>query len=142
MREAPNAIPALDPTPTRIFQISGEAAGANLQTLDRPGVAKRRAIPSTEPPARPPAVAAEWLTPPEVAALLRVRLEKVLGWVHDGRLLAVNVASDGSTRPRWRISQAALEAFLNARSNRAAAAAPPTRRRRRTQSDDIVEFFT
>lgn len=141
MREAPNVIPALDPTPTSIFQISGEAAGANLQTLDRPGVAKRRAIPRNEPPARPPAAAAAWLTASEVAALLRVRNEKILHWVRDGRLLAVNVAADGSSRPRWRISRAALESFLAARSNRANLQQTSVRRRRRPSSDDIEEFF-
>ncbi|MCK6477198.1 MAG: helix-turn-helix domain-containing protein [Phycisphaerales bacterium] len=104
-------------------------------------MAKRRAIPSTEPPARPPAVITEWLTPPEVAALLRIRLEKVLGWVRDGRLLAVNVAADGSSRPRWRISRAALELFLAARSNRPAGAAAPSRRRSRSSDNEVVEYF-
>lgn len=136
-----NVILASLPTSKRISQNSLGPAGADFQTLDRLGVAKRRANPAPPSPARPPTVAATWMTPGEVATLLRIRPEKVLGWVHDGRLLAVNVASDGATRPRWRISQTALETFLASRSNRAAGDTAPVRRRSRIPTDEVVEYF-
>ncbi len=69
----------------------------------------------------------EFLTPPEVAALLRIRESKILGWVRSGRLPAINV-SEGQ-RPRYRIARAALDAFLQQRA--VAPAVPPARRQRR-----------
>jgi excisionase family DNA binding protein len=54
-----------------------------------------------------------YLTPPEIAKLLRVSPEKVLGWIRRGKLKAVNV-SDGF-RPRYRVSQEDLDAFLKVR---------------------------
>jgi len=54
-----------------------------------------------------------YLTPPEVAALLRVSPDKVLGWIRRAELRAFNV-SDG-TRPRYRIRRADLEGFLKRR---------------------------
>lgn len=52
----------------------------------------------------------DFLTPPEIAKLLRVRESKVLGWIRSGRLPAINV-SDGQ-RPRYRVRRADLDAFL------------------------------
>jgi excisionase family DNA binding protein len=52
----------------------------------------------------------EYLTPPEVAALLRCRQSKVLTWIRSGRLAAVNLSE--SARPRYRIAQSALDEFL------------------------------
>ncbi len=132
-----------DPAPARILANSCGAAGVDSQGPDSSGVARRRAI--LQPAVRPRAAAivadTQWLTPPEVAALLRIRLEKVLGWIHDGRLLAVNVASDGAVRPRWRVSRTALDAFLTSRSNRAGQSVAPIARRSRRPADDVVEFF-
>ena len=46
-----------------------------------------------------------------------IGVEKVLQWIADGELIAVNVAqaADGR-RPRWRISLDAIEAFERRRS--------------------------
>lgn len=83
------------------------------------------------------ALAAKYLTPPEVARLLRVDVMKVLAWVRRGELAAVNVASSQSKRPRWRISQTALDTFLAARS-----AVPPAQvQRRRRRQCRAIEFF-
>ena len=79
-----------------------------------------------------------YLTPPRVAELLGVNETKVLAWIRAGELGAVNVALRKGRRPRWRVAQADLEAFLARRS-----ATPPaqvTRRRRRTLFD-VIEFF-
>src|SRR5262245_46356782 len=54
-----------------------------------------------------------YLTPREVAKLLRVSPEKALGWVHRGELRAVNVSD--RARPRYRVSQDDLAAFLKGR---------------------------
>lgn len=54
-----------------------------------------------------------YLTPPEVAKLLRVSHEKLLGWIRRGELAAVNVGN--GNRPRFRINPDDLDAFLNQR---------------------------
>ncbi|RZU16419.1 excisionase family DNA binding protein [Kribbella rubisoli] len=54
-----------------------------------------------------------WLTVPEVAAELRVSVEHVRRSIRRGDLLAVNLATSG--RPTYRISQSALDGFLEAR---------------------------
>jgi excisionase family DNA binding protein len=65
-----------------------------------------------------------WLTPPQLAKKFAVSVEKVLAWIRNGELRAVNVAQTVSGRPRWRISPAALEAFIRRRES---AAPPPPR---------------
>jgi len=67
----------------------------------------------------------DFLTPPEVCKLLRVRPSKVLAWIRSGRLPAIDV-SDGR-RPRYRIRRADLDDFLQ---RRAVAPPIPTRRKR------------
>lgn len=51
-----------------------------------------------------------FLTPPEIAKSLRVSPEKVVAWIRDGRLKAINVSNQ--TRPRYRVSHKDLNAFL------------------------------
>lgn len=69
-----------------------------------------------------------YLAPPEIAKQLRVSPEKVLGWIRRGELKAVNV-SNGHSRPRYRVSQESLDAFLKYRE----VYPPPPRVRRRRQ---------
>ncbi len=56
-------------------------------------------------------------TPEEVAAILGVSANKVLGWIGTKELLAINVATRRSQRPRWKISEEAFQAFQANRSN-------------------------
>ena len=49
-------------------------------------------------------------TPPEVAKLLKVSPDKVLGWIRDKQLKASNLSN--GHRPRWAVSKADLELFL------------------------------
>lgn len=70
-----------------------------------------------------------WYTPPEVATALRVDSAKVRTWILSGALPAVNLASAGRSRPRWRVSPTDLEAFLEARRHKPRA--KPIRRRRK-----------
>ena len=54
-----------------------------------------------------------YLTPPEIAKLLRVSNTKLLGWIRRGELTAINVGN--GHRPRFRISPDNLDAFLKTR---------------------------
>jgi excisionase family DNA binding protein len=77
------------------------------------------------------------LTVADVAARLAVKDEVVLGWIRSGELRAVNVASAGCHRPRWRIATEALELFQAARRSQLR---PPTKRPRKRRTA-VVEFF-
>jgi excisionase family DNA binding protein len=78
------------------------------------------------------------LTVPEVGRRLHVSCEKIRGWIASGELRAIDVRAcwGKGKRPRWRISEADLQAFLLSRS---AAPAPRVQRRRR-QDAAIVEY--
>lgn len=67
------------------------------------------------------------LTPPEIAKYLRVRKDKVLGWIHSGELKATNVSD--SARPRYRIEEADFEDFKLRRSSRSEIPTPRGRPR-------------
>lgn len=54
-----------------------------------------------------------YLTPPEIARLLRVSESKILLWIRAGRLSAVNV-SEGQ-RPKFRVRREDLDQFLAGR---------------------------
>lgn len=68
-----------------------------------------------------------YLTPPEIAKLLRVSSEKVIGWIRKAELTAINVG-EGS-RPRYRVRREDLDSFL--RSREVQPPAPRTRRNHR-----------
>lgn len=71
---------------------------------------------------------AAFMTPPEVAKLLRVRVDKVRSWIMQGALRAVDVSEHCGGRPRYRVSADDLRAFLERRSVKPAVAAPRPRR--------------
>lgn len=76
----------------------------------------------------------------EVAQRYAVSKGTVITWVRNGELKAVNISrSRNSKKPRYRITQAAIDAFEAARMP-----TPPAPRtsRRRSQSSDVVEFYT
>ena len=56
----------------------------------------------------------EWMTLPEIAQELRCRQSKPRRWVESGELPAINVSD--STRPRYRVRRADLDAFLQRRA--------------------------
>jgi excisionase family DNA binding protein len=75
-----------------------------------------------------------------VAARYGVTEMTVLGWIARGELKAINVGrAPGKKRPRWRISQAALDAFEAARTPTPPA---PSTRRRRAGAGEVVEFYS
>lgn len=85
---------------------------------------------ASEPMKRKNENAEAFLTPPEVAKLLRVSTEKVLGWIRRAELRAVNVSN--SSRPRYRVSRDSLDEFLESREVQPPA---PRARRRRHKYD-------
>lgn len=74
----------------------------------------------------------------QVAQRYGVTQHTVLGWVRAGEMRAVNVGRrPGGRRPRWRITQAALDEFEAGRT----AAAPPPRAVRRKNAGDVIAFY-
>jgi excisionase family DNA binding protein len=82
-----------------------------------------------------------FLTPPEVARLLRVSADKVLGWIRRGELKAVNVSN--RDQPRYRVRREHLEEFLAAREVQPPAPRTPRKQRRPAGrlGNDVIEFF-
>ena len=85
-------------------------------------------------PGNPPTTHA--LFPREVAARLRVSVDKVRSWIASGKLRAVNVG-DGLKRPRWRIRESDLAEFEQSRLSQP----PPKPARRRRKDPSITEYF-
>lgn len=56
-----------------------------------------------------------WFTPPQFAKQLGINVSKVLTWIRNGELRALNVAERVGVRPRWRISSTAIEEFIRRR---------------------------
>jgi excisionase family DNA binding protein len=79
------------------------------------------------------------LTVADVATHARVKADTVLAWIHAGDLRAVNVASPGCKRPRWRIEPAELDKFLAARE----AVPPPAKKKRagHQSAGAVTQFY-
>lgn len=76
-------------------------------------------------------------TPPEIARALRVSRDKVRTWIEAGELAAVDVAGPGCMRPRYVVSEEALEAFEAAR----AVVARPKQVRRPKPTEAFTRYF-
>jgi excisionase family DNA binding protein len=62
----------------------------------------------------------------------------VLAWIASGQLRAMNVGRrPGTKKPRWRITQQALDQFELART----ATPPPPRARRKKRPADVIQFY-
>jgi len=80
------------------------------------------------------------MSPPAVAQRLGIDAHKVVSFIRSGELLACNLASAGSRRPRWRIAEDDLQEFLAKR--RSSGPAPrPQRRKRNTLPAGFNEYF-
>jgi len=75
-------------------------------------------------------------TPPEIAKRLRIRPDKVLGWIKSGELAAFDVSETVGGRPRWRISQQDLDDFLRRRR-----ATPPPKATRKPRRKPAKSYF-
>ncbi|MGE3108841.1 MAG: hypothetical protein AB7G11_17365 [Phycisphaerales bacterium] len=62
-----------------------------------------------------------------------------MAWIRSGELEAVNCAENKVGKPRWRISQVALDLFDRTRSSRSAA--PPAPARRTLRVSGVQEFY-
>jgi excisionase family DNA binding protein len=79
------------------------------------------------------------LTVKQVSERYGVEARTVLAWIRAGDLAAIDVTRrTGSRKARWRITQAALDAFEAAR---AARAPTPKRAPRRQAPDDVIPFY-
>ncbi|AMV23455.1 Helix-turn-helix domain protein [Gemmata sp. SH-PL17] len=68
-----------------------------------------------------------------------VTANTVLGWIRNGDLKAINVGRTAARqKARWRITQAALEAFEQSRTPSPPPAPSP---RRRKSPADVIEFY-
>jgi excisionase family DNA binding protein len=76
------------------------------------------------------------LTRREVAKLLRVSPDKVMGWIRSGELPAINTASVRCGKPRYVILPHHLAEFERRRQ----AASPPGPQRRRRQPA-AIDFY-
>lgn len=76
-------------------------------------------------------------TPQEVADLLGVSTETVLGWIRRGELVATNVSRNRtSKRPSYRISDSSLEMFEKSRQPE-----PQTKPQRRKRDPNVIQFI-
>src|SRR5262245_53883846 len=76
------------------------------------------------------------LSPPQMARLWGIDSQKVLDWIKQGLLKAINVSS-GSERPRYLIDRADIQAFENARAVRL----PAPARKPRQRAVAVKEYF-
>ncbi|MSR55052.1 MAG: DNA-binding protein [Gemmataceae bacterium] len=68
-----------------------------------------------------------------------VTVHTVLGWIRSGELKSLNVGRRmGAKKPRWRITQEALDSFELLRT--ASPSMPQTRRRKRAENS-VIEFY-
>ena len=58
---------------------------------------------------------ADFLTPPKIAKMLGVGMDKVLNWIRKGDLKAINTTAKPGGRPRYRIMPEDLETFKKCR---------------------------
>lgn len=82
---------------------------------------------------------AEYFTPPELARKWGFGRDKVLAWIHSGKLEAINAATHTGGRPRYRITMEAIRKFEKSRLERPPPPAP--RRRKAGESDDYVRVY-
>ena len=77
-------------------------------------------------------------TPPQIAAMWGISVDKVLVWIRSGELRAIDGSSSRSQRPRYLIDIDDLKDF----ERRRAVSPPPSPRRRSQQKDDhVIEFY-
>lgn len=82
------------------------------------------------------------LSPPAVAQRLGVDRHKVVHWIDSGELAAINVAATGAAKPRWRVDQTDLQAFLVKRRSAGPAQKPQRQKRPKLPSGFAAYFGT
>ena len=74
----------------------------------------------------------EYVTLPTITQQIPIGQRKLRAEIHAGRLIAVDLATPGSQRPRYAVRRRDLEAWLAARTIVPQPPDPPARRRRRS----------
>jgi excisionase family DNA binding protein len=74
----------------------------------------------------------------ELCERFHVGEHTVLGWIKRGELRAINVSRKPGGKPKWRITQEALEAFELVRTS---APKQPRRSRRKRTPEGVFEFY-
>lgn len=77
-------------------------------------------------------------SPGQLAKNLGITVDKVLTWIHNGQLEAINVSSDQRGRPRYRIDANAVAQFKAIRNS---SPAPKRNRRTKNRAEEVIEFF-
>jgi hypothetical protein len=85
-------------------------------------------------------VSPEFVTPPELAKVYRVKPESILAAIRRGELKAIDMARPGSRRPRFRISRQAIADFEQLRST-GGRAAHSTRAARKKAPAGMREYY-
>jgi excisionase family DNA binding protein len=78
------------------------------------------------------------MTTADVAAKLSIGIDQVVRLIRAGKLEAVDVSISGR-KPRWRISERSLTAFLEQRKS--TPPVPASRKQRPSRPKDVIEFF-
>jgi len=81
-----------------------------------------------------------WTTIPPLAKQLEVGVDKIHDLIESGDLVAVNFAGPDAHRPRWKIFQADLDAFLDGRASRRPAP-KSSRRKPATAGVGVTEYY-
>jgi hypothetical protein len=89
------------------------------------------------PPAETTTGAVSGYTVADLCARWRVGQDKVLGMIRRNELQAVNLATNLSGRPQWRITPEAVAEFERRRTSTPTPKAKPAKRRKREE----VDFF-
>jgi hypothetical protein len=79
-----------------------------------------------------------FFTVPQLAEEAKVDQQKLIEWIGNGELIAINVASNPKgQRPRWRVLESEWKRFLQARQS--SPPAPPVTRRKRDAG--VTKFY-
>jgi excisionase family DNA binding protein len=73
-----------------------------------------------------------WLSPPQIAQVVGVTPEKIIAMIRSGELRAIDVATRGSRRPRFRVTPEDLDAWARGREAVPTPSPPAPRRGRRS----------
>jgi hypothetical protein len=80
-----------------------------------------------------------YITPPALAKLWQCKPSKIITWIRNGELEAINMARDPGGRPRYRITPEAIKKFEQRRTAQPAPKQP--RRYRKPKSTDFIEYI-
>ena len=84
----------------------------------------------------PPQKQDDYLTPKQVAEMLKASRDTVLAWIRGGELKASNLNKKGK-RPRWAVTRTELSEFLKKRQPEA----KQQQTKRHRDLDDVTEYF-